>query len=457
VVFAELGRRVGRRTSISSFTEVVLSNQPDETNCRIDGLLALDTVRGGWRALVECKIGASRIEPSQVAQYCKVARANGVDAIITISNEPTPRPTHLPYDAPRESRNLELYHWSWSQLVAIADRLLEVDHEFDDEQQLILREMVRYFDYETSEVRDFNQMGTSWAPLVQRIISGASLSRGDPDTHEAIRCWHQVQDAVCTRLSRDLRLPVSVLLARAHRDDRAARIADGVTALVESNFLYGSFEFPELAGPLELEANVMARTIACRLEVLAPRDRQRYSARLRWLLNQLPEESDPEAIVEFIWDRGVRSRASIANLRANPDTGRLDIAGAPNYFDISVITDLSNRFSATRNFAPALEEAIAHFYDKIARHIRPWQPSRVSPTGVEFEEELSEAVPAPTPSPPERHVTKRGEVGGCAYSVFNDGSIEIETSNGVKRFNSLAELNAAAARNGQGRGSNPHN
>lgn len=445
-VFGELGRRVGRRTSIGSYTEVVFANQPDEIICRHDGLLVLENLRSEWRALVECKIGGSRIEPEQVAQYCRVARANGVDAIITISNEPTPRPAHLPYETTRESRNIELYHWSWSRLVAIADRLLEADHEFDDEQQLILREMVRYFDYETSEVKDFNQMGSGWASLVQRIVGGASLTRNDPDVRDAVCCWNRAQDAVCTRLSRELRVPISVWLARAHREDQTARVTDGVIGLVENKALYGSLEFPNLAGTFGLEANVMARTIVCNLELQAPRDRQRYAARLRWLLNQLPEESDPDAIVEFTWERGARSRASIADLRRNPDAGRLDIAGAPNYFNIAVVTDLSARFAGTRNFVPALDDAVAHFYETIARHVRPWQPSRTPPVGIEFEDDLAATQgPAIPPSEPERHVTQRGEVGGRAFSVFNDGSIEIETSNGIQRFNSLAELNAAAA------------
>jgi len=66
---------------------------------------------------------------------------------------------------------------------------------------------------------------------------------------------------------------------------------------------------------------------------------------------------------------------------------------------------------------------------------------------------------------PRRRVAKRGQVNGRAYSIFDDGSIEIETGNGVQRFNSFAELTAAAAtknghadagrNSGRGTASNP--
>jgi len=437
-VFAEMGKRVGRRTAISSYTEVIFVDQPNEAICRHDGLLVLKSLRSEWRALVECKIGTARIDSEQVARYCRVAKENGIDAVITISNEPTARRTHLPYAVTRDARNIELYHWSWSRLVAIADCLLESDEEFDDEQQLILREMVRYFDYDSSDVRDFNQMGPSWSSVVQKVVAGGSLARNDPDIVEAVRSWHQAQEAVCVRRTREWRLPVSVWLARAHRDDWDARIAEDVNTLIEENSLYGSFEIPNLAGPLVLVANVMARNLVCHLELQAPRDRQRYASRLRWLMNQLPDDTDLDAVVECLWERGIRSRASVAELRRNPDAARVENAGSPNYFDVAIVTDLNTRFAGNRNFVSALDESIAHFYSAIARHVRGWQPSGGLSSDSDLESNLTDARN-------ERQVTQRGEVHGCAYSIFTDGSIEIETRSGIQRFNSLAELNAAAA------------
>jgi hypothetical protein len=48
-------------------------------------------------------------------------------------------------------------------------------------------------------------------------------------------------------------------------------------------------------------------------------------------------------------------------------------------------------------------------------------------------------------------VKQQGEINGRTFSIFDDGSIEVETGQGIQRFKSFAELNAAASRNGQAR------
>lgn len=118
------------------------------------------------------------------------------------------------------------------------------------------------------------------------------------------------------------------------------------------------------------------------------------------------------------------------------------------------MTDLAAKFAGARSFIPTLEDALAAFHDSVARHIRPWQAR----TAMEEEEDVTVEAPAERDEPamavePERRVTQSGKLEGKAYSIFDDGSIEVETGNGVQRFKSFAELSAAAARkNGHARG-----
>lgn len=93
-LLSEIGKRVGDWASIEAYTEVVFQNQPEE-RCRPDGLIIFDTVRRQWKALVEAKVGQGKISPEQISRYFRLARANGIDTIITISNELCPRMTLL--------------------------------------------------------------------------------------------------------------------------------------------------------------------------------------------------------------------------------------------------------------------------------------------------------------------------------------------------------------------------
>ncbi len=49
----------------------------------------------------------------------------------------------------------------------------------------------------------------------------------------------------------------------------------------------------------------------------------------------------------------------------------------------------------------------------------------------------------------ERRVIQSGIIEGKSFSIFDNGSIEIQTGSGIKRFKDFAELRAVAAANGQ--------
>src|SRR5262249_30669735 len=79
-----LGRPIGKRAKIRCFTEIVLKSDP---HFRPDGLMIVDTGRDSWSALIECKVGRAVIETEQLENYLRKARENGIDAVITISNQ----------------------------------------------------------------------------------------------------------------------------------------------------------------------------------------------------------------------------------------------------------------------------------------------------------------------------------------------------------------------------------
>jgi hypothetical protein len=211
--------------------------------------------------------------------------------------------------------------------------------------------------------------------------------------------------------------------------------------------IIGVLRLPYTAGPVELIADARRRNITCRLPVDAPLNRQTYRARVRWLLNQLPEETALPARLDLIWERSQRSSAPLSSFRDDVNAGRIDSPSAPRAFEIVYVTDLAARFAGSKSFVPALEEALAAFYDSIAQHIRPWQ-GRVAVEEEAVTEESAEVGEPPPAAEPERKIAKSGQINGRTFSIFDDGSIEIETGNGVQRFSSFAELTAAAAKNG---------
>jgi hypothetical protein len=443
--FEHMNLRAGSSSAVLGYTEPVFRRQSDGVSCRPDGLLVLDTGRKKHRLIVETKIGSAKIDTVQLAEYARLARANDVDTIVTVSNELSADPSHLPYQAPREIRNTTIFHWSWSSLVMLAELLLE-NEDFDQEQGYILNELIRFFDHESAGVSHDTHMCSEWSTVVGRIQEDVPLGIADTIVASVVQCWHQRLASVCISQTRRFRFPITLRLSNSHWDQHT-RLTEDIAEFVANNKLWASFEFPTQAGVIELVADAKRRNIACRMRIDAPLNRQTYRGRVKWLLNQLPEDVPIPARLDVIWERSQRSSAPLSSFREDLYIAHIDSATGPRAFDLVYVADLANRFAGSRTFVPAVEEAVVAFYENLARHIRPWQP----PTdGVAQAQQDPEEQGTPHGAVvPTRQVVQRGQIYGRAFSIFNDGSIEIETASGTQQFANFAQLQAAAARNGR--------
>jgi len=447
-VLATLGKRVGKRSNIQSFTEVVFKRAPGKASIRPDGLLILDTSRTQWKALIEAKIGTAKIDQGQVQQYIKLAQENNIDAVITISNELTSIPEQTPYLLEtRGNSKVAVYHWSWMRLITVATLLIGSNETIDPEQHYILKEMLRYFTHDNIGVRGVHRMNADWKPLMTKIHAGGQIKKNDEKVVSTICCWHQEVQDICLLLSRKLKVPVGLSLKRHHREDQSARIADDASHLAEMKRLTAVFEIPDVSGPIEVVAHSLRRNILCRMQITAPRHLKRYASRLNWLLRQLPENIESSTSLKIFWEGGGETFATIANLKENSDIAEIGRPGAvPKSFEIATVTDLASKFFGPSSFVDGLEAAVPQFYDDIARHKPAWQPTPpIGPAGGEAES-LSEEIDAlPGAKTGPKKIAQRGEIEGRAFTIFEDGSIEVETTQGIKWIKDLAALQSSSS------------
>lgn len=188
-MMSTVGQRAGPRTKIETFTEVCFPTQAEKF--RPDGLIVLTTGGRQWRALVEAKVGNSDLELAQVESYLSLARENEIDALITISNQfaavPAVHPLQLSAAA---RRKIELFHWSWMNVLTEASLLLANDEVLDRDQRFILNEMVRFLTHQSAGVKGFDQMPAAWTDLVSAVQAGAAPAPNAPGTRETVGAWH---------------------------------------------------------------------------------------------------------------------------------------------------------------------------------------------------------------------------------------------------------------------------
>jgi hypothetical protein len=143
-----------------------------------DGLIRVTRGQRRWTALVEVKTGGNELQAEQLERYLDIARDEGFDALITISNEIPPVPGQHPTRLDkRKLRRTALHHLPWSEILTEAVMQKEYRGVADADQAWILGELIRYLEHPRSGALEFNDMGASWVPVREAVSSGTTASR----------------------------------------------------------------------------------------------------------------------------------------------------------------------------------------------------------------------------------------------------------------------------------------
>lgn len=392
VLLDTLGQRFGARSKLGCYTEVVFRGAPDQAKDRPDGLMVLESGGGRtWRCLVEAKIGNAEIEAGQVERYLTIAKAQKIDAVLTISNQFVALPTHSPLSLPKAAlRGVDLFHWSWMHLLTEAELLLENQKIVQPEQRYILAEMDRYFSHPSVGVSTFDRMNSEWKDVNAQVQAGARLVRS-PAVENSVAAWHQEVRDTCLNLSRKIGRAAEIRLSKAHKDDQALRLREDAAWLSDHYELRCEMSIPDAASPLSVVANMQRRSLEISMALEAPADKQKTSSRVNWLLRQIAK-TDPAGIhVRAHWPtRAPDTQASLASLREDPThLEGVNKALAPTRFDVLLVRDLAGKFAGAKTFVENVEEVVPYFYEQVGQYLRPYvaPPPRVRRDKSDTEEE----------------------------------------------------------------------
>ena len=384
-ILGSVGVRTGTRTRVSAFTEVGLAAETGVSD-RPDGLLLVETGRTTWTALVEAKVGRSALDPDQVERYLKLARDNGIDAVVTISNDFAARPTHSPVAGaiPRLRQltgKVGLYHWSWAYLATCCEVLASRGVEDSPEQDFLVKQLNDYLAHPTTGVERFTQMGSEWRNIVHLVSTGATLTRNTPGLEDVVASWFAEERDLCLHMTSHLNRPVTVQIERRHAGDQKLRLEAGVAAFAESQALTSVLRVPDCASDITVRADLARRTIAVSMALKARTDRKSTRARVNWLLGMLKAD-DPRLRIQAYWPgRAVPTSESVAALREDP--ARLQTPNPsllPRSFDVMLSEEPSGkRFSGPKAFVEDLERIVPEFYDLVAVTLKAWQPPPPQP------------------------------------------------------------------------------
>jgi hypothetical protein len=375
-LLSSVNQKVGSRTKIETYTEVVCKNRPVDSNDRPDGLIVVRNGNREWRALVEAKVGSNGLIPEQIEKYRQLAKDNAIDCVISISNQFATSPLLHPLQEVQKSRSkIPVFHWSWMYILTEADLLLSQETVSDANQRLLLNELRRFLTHESAGVRGFDRMPKEWGDLNKLVSSGGVISAKSTDAVAVIAAWHQETRDLALILSRMTETNVSERLNRKHKSDGSARLKDEVSVLRESHIMVSELDVSDAAAPLAILVDLKRKSVDVGMTLRAPEDKVSTKARVNWILRQIKTEHLDDLYLRMMWPGKVEpTQHLVSDLKETPELAEAERGHlAPHSFHIFRSKGLGPRFTQQTNFIVDLETFVPSFYGEIGANLSAWQ------------------------------------------------------------------------------------
>ena len=337
-----------------------------------DGLIRVSRGQRSWTALVEVKTSNNELQAQQLENYLDIARENGFDAVITISNEIAPMAGQHPTKVDkRKLRKVALHHLPWTKVLTEAVMQQEFRGVADPDQAWILGELIRYLEHPRSGAMEFEDMGESWVSVRDSVQAG-TLRAGDKGVSEVVSRFDALLRFVSLRMGRQLGAEVTPVMTRRELEDPSIRQSALIEGLVANGSLTGEMRIPDTIGTLVITADLRARTLTCHVDVDAPRE-GRPKTRVNWVLRQLKKAPDRVRLEAFT----ARSRSGAAELlsvaREHPELLLPDPAKEPRTFRIALSAPMGIKRGRGRGcFIDSMIDLVDTFYAEVMQDLHAW-------------------------------------------------------------------------------------
>lgn len=351
-----------------------------------DGLIRVTRAGKTWTALVEVKTGRNELQGEQLENYLDIAREQGIDALITVSNEiPATVGQHPTKVDKRKLKKVALHHWSWTYLLSTA--VVQKEHRgvSDPEQAWILGELIRYLEHPRSGAMELEDMGANWVPVRQSVTAG-TLRATDRGAPEVVSRFDALLRYTSLRLGRQLGTDVVQVRSRREAADPSLRAQALLESLVSRGELNGAIRIPATVAPIQFTADLRAGRITCHVDIDAP-TQGRPTTRVNWLLRQLKPAPDSVRVEAFVANaRGGGSAELLGKVREDVNVLISDPKKELRSFRVAMSVPMGTKRGRGRGaFIDSVLDLVDTFYGDVLQHLKAWSaaPPRMREVEVE--------------------------------------------------------------------------
>jgi hypothetical protein len=344
-----------------------------EKRCYPDGLIRVTRGARSWTALVEVKTGKNELEAQQLENYLDVAREQGFDALITISNEIPPIAGQHPTKVDkRKLRKVDLHHWSWTYLLSTAVMQKEHRGVSDPEQAWILGELIRYLEHPRSGAMELEDMGQHWVSVREAVTAG-TLRASDKAAPEVVSRFDALLRYASLRLGRQLGTEVLPVLSRKEQAEPDLRAQSLLQGMVAQGLLSGAIRIPYAVAPIHVTADLRAGRITASVDIDAPRE-GRPQTRVNWLVRQLKGAPDSVRLEAFVANaRGAGATELLGKVREDPTLLIADPKRDIRGFQVAMSAPMGVKRGRGRGgFIDSVLDLVDAFYAEVVQDLKAW-------------------------------------------------------------------------------------
>lgn len=369
---ALVARFGGPAGSIEAYLEVPF--KLEDRTVIPDGVIRVARAGRIWTALLEVKTGAAALRNDQIERYLDLARQQGYDAVITLSNDLAPVGDLHPVQVDgRKLRKVALHHISWSEVLHEAQMQLAHRGLDDRLQAWVLAELIRYLQHPASGAAGFDDMGAAWVP-VRDAVAASTLRPADRNIHAVTTSWEKLVRHLSLTMTSTLGVAVRPVQPRKLARDHTARAQAAAAELAGSGTLSATLRVPGAAGPISVVADVRTAQIRTSILVDAPHEGG-GQRRVNWIVRQLADA--PETLtVEAVFARREQTACELLrDVRADPASLLPDPAAEIRGFRLTASAAMGTKRNGLRKaFVPSVNDAVEAFYARVVQGLRPSPP-----------------------------------------------------------------------------------
>ena len=360
----------------------------DTKKVRPDGFIQITRGSKTFRIIVEVKTGKNELELSQLNDYLEIAKLEGFDMLLTISNQVLDDTGIHPtkgIDA-RKLRSTALVHLSWMRIISECIILSEHTGVNDSDRSWILKELIRFLQSDASGASEFNDMGTSWVSIRDGVRSG-TIRKPDDNVIDVVTKFQNLVRYCALTLAARSGVEAQQVISKTAKSDGRKFLLNEAGELISKKSIKGALKIPGAASDLEILADIGSGMTHTSFEVSAPTEGKNKS-RLNWILKQW-KAVPTEALLSIGYkhSRIMEVPVKLSDLKSGEIEIPLDNSKEIATFRVSIVRASGEKRGRGKGaFIDSVLSQVELTYAELLQPIRPWVSSapKLSETVVDL-------------------------------------------------------------------------